>query len=198
MPDLQHAILRYLSSWNNSSEPPIPQYHWPGVNDLVKAQSTIGWRSFLEGGVLKEWEAKQSEYYVWLKRRNTGRRWTITLIKKLWEISWDMWQHRNAELTNPQSTASLREHARLDILITNEYNNLLPLATKDRRWFRRPKELIFTETILYKLQWIESVGFARTRYARRQRHRNQLHAQRASMRDYLRRPPLNTIPELPS
>jgi hypothetical protein len=91
MPDLQHAILSYLTFWKMNSEIPIPQYHWPGVNDLIKVQSKIGWRAFLEGEVLKDWEAKQAEYYVWLKKRNTGRRWTITLIKKLWEISWDMW-----------------------------------------------------------------------------------------------------------
>ena len=68
MPDLQHAILSYLSC----EDLPIPQYHWPGVNDLIHAQSSIGWRTFLEGGVLQDWEAKQAEYYVWLKRRNTG------------------------------------------------------------------------------------------------------------------------------
>jgi hypothetical protein len=148
--------------------------------------------------MLQEWEAKQAEYYLWLKKKNTGRRWTITLIKKMWEISWDMWQHRNDELTNPQSMASLREHARLDVLISTEYEDLLSLATKDRRWFRRPKELIFTEPIPYKLQWIESVGHARERYKRRQRLRTQLQAQRTAMRDYLRRPPSNTILEQPS
>jgi hypothetical protein len=199
MPDLQHTILSHLSSWHQNEDPPIPQYHWPGVNDLIAAQGNIGWHNFIEGGVLKDWEAKQAEYYLWLKRKNTGRRWTITLIKKMWEISWDMWKHRNDELANPQSIASLREHARLDVLITTEYENLFTLATKDRRWFRRPKELIFTEPILYKLQWIESVTLARVRYSRRQRIRNQIQAQRNAMRDYIiRQPPSTTLPEPPS
>jgi hypothetical protein len=27
--------------------------------------------------------------------KRTGLRWTQALISKLWEVSWDMWQHRN-------------------------------------------------------------------------------------------------------
>jgi hypothetical protein len=42
MLDLQHAILCYLTLWHMGKAPPIPQYHWPGVNDLIQAQSTIG------------------------------------------------------------------------------------------------------------------------------------------------------------
>ena len=138
----------------------------------------------MEGCILKNWAAKQQEYYTWLQRHNTGKRWTTTLIKKLWEILWNMWEHRNGELTNPESPASLREHARLDLLITLEYEDIISLAIKDRRWFRRSKEAIATETIDYKTQWLESVGFARARFARRQP--TYLQAQRAAMRNYLR------------
>ena len=185
MPDLQLAILRHLQAWRDDSDPQRPQYTWPGVNDLVTAQSKIGWRNFLEGGVLKDWAAKQQEYYLWLARKNTGRRWITTLIKKLWEISWDMWEQRNAELKNPESPASLREHARLDAAITHEYTDLLTLAVKDRRWFRRTQEVLFTETIEYKQQWLESVHFARARYIRRHRRRTALQDQRTAMRNYL-------------
>jgi hypothetical protein len=43
------------------------------------------------------------------KRINKSKRWIMTLIKKLWEISWNMWEHRNGERTNPESPISLRE-----------------------------------------------------------------------------------------
>jgi hypothetical protein len=135
------------------------------VNDLILKQSQIGWRAFLEGGVLKDWAAKQQDYYTWLKKKNTGRRWTTTLIKKLWQISWDMWEQRNGELKNPKSSASLWEHARLDVSITLEYTDLTTLATKDRPWFRRPQEVLFTDSIAYKQQWLESVASAHARYA---------------------------------
>ena len=140
------------------------------MNDLVTAQDLIGWRAFLEGCVLQTWTVKQQEYYDWLEKKNTGQRWVETLIKRLWQVSWDMWEHRRGELKNPSSPALLREHARLDALITPEYDDIRQLAKKDRRWFRRPKEVLFTETIDYKLQWLESVSLASQRYSRRHRH----------------------------
>ena len=111
---------------------------------------------------------------------NTGKRWITTLIKKLWQISWNMWEHRNGEFKNPESQASLREHNRLDALITTQFEDLSTLNKRDRRWFRRPKEVLFTEPIEYKQQWLESVRLARARYARRRHTSTQ--AQRSLMR----------------
>ena len=166
MPALRLTILQRIKAWKNNEDTTPPTYAWPGVNDLVTAQDLVGWRAFLEGCVLQAWAAKQQEYYDWLEKKNTGRRWVETLIKRLWQISWDMWEHRRGELKNPSSPALLREHARLDALIAPEYEDIRRLAKKDRRWFRRPKEVIFTETIAYKLQWLESVSLARQRYSR--------------------------------
>ena len=98
-----------------------------------------------------------------------------------------MWEHRNGELHDPTSPAALREHSRLDALITTEYQETRKLAKKDRRWFRRPLEVVCTEAINYKVQWLESVGLARARYARRRR--NDLNIERAAMRRYLRTTP---------
>jgi hypothetical protein len=181
LPDIQTAIISRLCSWRNQEVlPQPPSYNWPGVNDLVTTQDLIGWKNFLKGCVLHAWAAKQQEYYDWLQRRNTGKRWITTLIKKLWEISWNMWEQRNGELTDPASSASLREHARLDVKITYEYEDISTLYMKDRRWFRRPKEILFTESLEYKKQWLESVCLARTRYARRRHTSTQ--AQRNLMR----------------
>jgi hypothetical protein len=167
LPDLQTAIMTRLHFWRNQDAVlPPPTYNWPGVNDLITHQDIIGWKNFLEGGVLQAWAAKQQEYYDWLQRRNTGKRWITNLIKKLWEISWNMWEHRNGELTNPASPASLRKHARLDAKIHHEYEDVSTLYIQDRRWFRRPKEILFTESLEYKTQWLESVCLAGARYAR--------------------------------
>ncbi len=166
LPDIRNAILLRLSAWHQGNDLLAPSYAWPGVNGIVLLQDSIGWRTFLEGSILHAWAAKQQDYYNWLQKRNTSKQWITTLIKKLWQISWNMWEHRNGELKNPASPASLREHARLDALISAEYTNPLPLYTKARRWFRRSQEIIFTESLDYKNQWLESVSLARARYAR--------------------------------
>jgi hypothetical protein len=101
----------------------------------------------------------------WIKRHNTGKRWITILIKKLWEISWNMWEQRNGEVNNPESPASLQEHARLDALITTNYEDVSTFARNDQCWFRRLKEVLFTESLEYKHQWLESVRLARIQYA---------------------------------
>jgi hypothetical protein len=120
----------------------------------------------MEGGILQDWAAKQQEYYDWLQKRNTGKRWITTLIKKLREISWNMWKQRNGELKNPTSPANLRDHARLDADITIEYQDLITLTQWDRCWLRRPKEVMFTEPLEYKQQRLEPVRLACSRYER--------------------------------
>jgi hypothetical protein len=187
MPALQQAILQRLHAWKHQDAPRPPNYAWPGVNAIVTQQDLIGWRAFLEGCVLQAWAAKQQEYYDWLERKNTGKRWVTTLIKRLWQISWDMWEHRRGELKSPSSPALLREHARLDARVAVEFDDIRSLIKKDRRWFRRPKEVLYTETIDYKVQWLESVALARQRYSRR--HRHDLTDERAAMRHFLITPP---------
>jgi hypothetical protein len=165
LPEIKQAILNRITTVRNQEAVNPPLYcKWPGLNDLISAQDTVGWRNFMEGGILQEWAAKQQEYYDWLQKRNTGKRWITTLIKKLWEISWNMWEQRNGELKNPASPANLREHARINAAIKREYQDLLTLTQRDRCWLRRPKEVLFTEPLEYKQQWLESVSLARSRY----------------------------------
>jgi hypothetical protein len=53
LPDLQNAIITRLHSWRNQDAGPLaPLYNWPGVNNIVLDQDAVGWRAFLEGGVL--------------------------------------------------------------------------------------------------------------------------------------------------
>jgi hypothetical protein len=63
LPDLQNAIITRLRSWRNqdAGPPAPPLYNWPGVNDIVLDQDAVGWRAFLEGGVLNVWAAKQQQ-----------------------------------------------------------------------------------------------------------------------------------------
>jgi hypothetical protein len=190
LPDLRTAIISRLHSWRTDTAPGPLSYTWPGVNDLVLLQDLVGWRVFLEGGILQAWAAKQQDYYDWLQRRNTGKRWVTHLINKLWQISWNMWEQRNGALTDPDSPASIREHTRLDALISTEYYDITHLAKRDRRWFRRPREVLHTESLEYKTQWLESVRLARVRYARR--HNTSTQAQRSLMQTTFSR---NHIPE---
>jgi hypothetical protein len=47
------------------------------------------------GRMSLQWKAVQQRYYEWLGKRNTGKKWAMALIQKVWDVSWDMWDHRN-------------------------------------------------------------------------------------------------------
>ena len=96
MPELQAAIILRLRQWKGLT----PQDTiWPirhGLRHAVSHQDELDWYNFLMGRISIEWKAVQQKYYEWLGKRNTGRKWAVALIKKIFEISWDQWDQQNA------------------------------------------------------------------------------------------------------
>jgi hypothetical protein len=41
----------------------------------------------------QDWEHAQTAHYKWCQSRKSGRRWTIAIIQKLWDIAWDLWEN---------------------------------------------------------------------------------------------------------
>ncbi len=105
-PDISKAILHYLNSWrsNSSSDYNVP--FW--LRDTIKQQADIGWNLFLEGWIAKEWELVQQAYYQLIQSRRTGKRWLISIIKKLWQVAWDMWDHQNQILHEEENAVAQR------------------------------------------------------------------------------------------
>jgi hypothetical protein len=67
----------------------------PGLLQAINARDRIGWLPFLEGCIAVELAGVQDAHFLWLGRRNTGKRWAASLVVKLWEVAWDLWDHRN-------------------------------------------------------------------------------------------------------
>jgi hypothetical protein len=99
-PLLTTFLIDGLRSWQNDPqgielflndfEPPV-QY-------ALQSQLDIGWYALLCGYITKHFESIQTVYYQQLGKRNSGRRWAIRLIGKLWQITHSMWCHRNEAL----------------------------------------------------------------------------------------------------
>jgi hypothetical protein len=53
------------------------------------------------------WQAGvQHRYYEFLDSRRTGLRWLTALIQKLWDVAWDMWDHRNRVLHDQEHSVA--------------------------------------------------------------------------------------------
>jgi hypothetical protein len=159
-PDVQDAIIAYLNGWRYNS---TPQYSLPhDIYELVQHQSTMGWRTFFEGWIPIAWEETQQAYYNLIKSRWTGRRWTICLIKKLWDIAWDLWNHRNGILHHSENTLVEAESKKLDQHITTTYLNLSQaiLTQCDRYLLRLPLNRLLQKDLPYKKTWLQQIQTA--------------------------------------
>jgi len=83
------------------------------------------------------------------------------LIKKLWNIAWDMWDHWNSILHNAD-----RPHANiLDSEINDQVWQLFGYSLQALPWdafsfFQQPVEEILRHSRLYKEEWVASVQAA--------------------------------------
>ena len=78
----------------------------------------MGWYAAFTGAWVKGWAEAQHAYYKSIQVQNEGLNWLAALIKKLWQVSWGMWQHRNSVAT---IQAEAQRNEDLEVAIREEY-----------------------------------------------------------------------------
>ena len=153
-PTLLHIILVYLRGWRSGEG---PQYVPPLVfQTLVEEQGRVGWSRFFEGWLVQQWSSCQQRYYQTCKSKRTGRRWTIEVIKKLWDIAWDLWEHRNGVLHETENLVTRSMAAQLDAKVSRIYNDLYSRALRnyDRHLVHLSLSALLRKDTNYKVMWI--------------------------------------------
>jgi hypothetical protein len=171
MPELTTAIIRSLHAWTHPRNPPLTHRSTTtryGLQCALVAQNTIGWYNFLTGKVSIRWQHVQQQYFNWLKRRNTGEAWVTALIKKLWEVSWDLWDHRNEVRLNTLSPINHRILEDLNAQISAKFNTgIAGLGHREHHWLDKPKAHVLGYDKEHKAQWLASLDLARARFINR-------------------------------
>jgi len=92
-PQLTGLLITELQAWHNGE---------PNTNTSLVAQKQlkIGWDAALDSWLSLDWHATQEPYWLQWLRCKSSKWWTAELIKKLWNIAWDMWDHCNKALHN--------------------------------------------------------------------------------------------------
>ena len=171
MPELQSAVLKCLHEWrhpssNLRSRSSITSRY--GLRAVVLEQDSIGWYNFLMGRPSARWSEVQQRYYEWLQRKNTGKAWTQALIKKVWAVSWDMWDHRNKVRTSSITPAKLRAIEALNHQIELQFDlGTEGLGHKDHHWLSDSCTHVCTYDLEHKSQWLASIELARVRFDNR-------------------------------
>jgi hypothetical protein len=104
-PEISTAIIDGLNGWRNNSKVDYDTYDHE-VLLAAETQDKSGWKHFFEGRPNFHWVKLQSRYFsVELKSQQSGKRWMTELIKKLWGVAWDLWEHRNGILHQKETQA---------------------------------------------------------------------------------------------
>jgi hypothetical protein len=137
--DVIYWIIQRLTEWRSSAPFSPIQTDLPNLLEAIEAQDRIGWLAFFEGCIAVEWAGVQDVHFLWLGRRNTGKRWATSLVVKLWEVTWDLWDHRNQIKSNTTAAQDLAHRDAIMLAISSEYAfGRSGLPRGDWRLFKRP------------------------------------------------------------
>jgi hypothetical protein len=89
-PDLVDLLVSMLQAWRDEVTPTEAPY---GLQLLLTRQLELGGQALIEGKLSYEWEACNQAYLNFIHSHQTGKRWVVQLIKRLWDIAWDLWDH---------------------------------------------------------------------------------------------------------
>ncbi len=176
-PNLTQALAEGLEMWRSGTTT---------HNDTPASQKQawIGWGAALDGWLTIEWRAQQEQYWLQWRRKKSSKRWVTELIKKLWNISWDMWAHRNGVLHDAQQRHVDIIDSGINDRVTALYRWGVHAVPRDAiRFFHTPLEDLLEHASEYKAKWIRSVEAA----IERKRHHNfgQFVAEQRFMRTWL-------------
>jgi hypothetical protein len=159
-PEMTKAIIEYLDGWRNSRNT-LTNISQSWIFPAIKDQEKLGWRNFLEGLPTMSWQEAQKTYFLRIGSRRSPKRWVILLIQKLWDVAWDMWEHRNGILHDKEQS----------IILQNLHNDIREefargnagLTPEARTLFNKGCEAVLAQPAEVKLQWLARVKLARTR-----------------------------------
>lgn len=163
--DLPDAIIEHLHFWRDGSDHHFvdPLIWTPLTTSILHAQNDTGWDLLLDGCCSHAWEEAMDLYLRSIDSTNTGLRWTSALIRKMWDTSWDMWDHRNEFLHGKHLDKQLLGLDIIDASIRMEYEHgRTPLMTSDERsLFNLSLDNILTLEPQRRRAWLDKVESAR-------------------------------------
>jgi predicted RNA-binding Zn-ribbon protein involved in translation (DUF1610 family) len=156
-PALINLILDGLESWRMGSS--LKREHPPWLHALAEHQSQCGWKNFFEGFLVKEWRVESQAHLSRLKSKRSSKRWTSALIRKLWQVAWDLWEHRNGYLHAKEISILTRQ---LDETIAHQFElGTKGLDNNTKALFSKGLKDVQQKPVEIKQQWVRRVVAAR-------------------------------------
>jgi hypothetical protein len=186
-PDIRRELINGMKAWSVGIERRT-FYQTPiHIQAALIHQDAIGWTNLLEGCIDIGWTEAQALYYKTIGSRRSGLRWTVAVIKKLWDVAWDLWEQRNGFLHDAEYRATLHNTASLDSEIRFHFRQGgSHLPRRVQYLFEGNLSDLLTTSVRHRQQWLKSVVAARAMANERQALQDRsLAASRQLMRAWL-------------
>ncbi len=185
-PPLLEGIIDRVSSWL-LDVPPMPVNCYDSLQQEAFAeQDQMGWWNFLLGRMSSKFAKSQDEYYKRIGSRQGGKRWLTALIQKMWDVSWDLWEHRNGIAHTDMTPARIEELHDLRLQAKEEFaKGTTNLGSLDHCRLADQQQVLSLR-LLDLQSWLRGIRLARQSYIDLQDHnRQRLQRSRALMTAWL-------------
>ena len=157
-PYIANTICEQLQHWHTpqTQSPTIP----PLLTEVVYRQRAIGWSEAIFGCWDRNWITLQQSHFTARELRHQGYSWLTRLIKRVWQIAWALWEHRNETLHESQT---LHSRMALYSAIENQYDmGFRDFPPQLRRRIIIPFSHLVTKPIHYLEMWLQRIKAERT------------------------------------
>ena len=190
--DIRVTVMAHLDAYREQEWVEAPEDIEDDVGVVSRHQQTLGPNAFAEGFLVAGWENLQRAHLTQTQSKRCPSRWTRELIKKLWTVSWDMWDSRNQEVHKNQQTRTDIIIAQLDADIQRVHtagttNSFMPRL--ERMFFSITVDDVLGKTEHQKRTWLHSAK----RYIQRDRQRVARNKGTRLMREWLQPGSTGTI-----
>jgi hypothetical protein len=165
-PHMLEIICNSLRAWKSMEPLPAPTNEIPHiVMEAMIEQDSIGWYNLINGFISKKWAKIQQAHFQDIGNMKSPILWISRFQKRIWEIPWTMWQHRNEFLHNDGRTVHFQETAAINQAIRDEYDLAQHgLPDNYQHLFQEELEDIINQDIYARQAWLTSVWVARDCY----------------------------------
>ena len=171
LPNLVDVLCDRLEAWRKNTLPSVSISTFLGMKDATFSQDKIGWGLLLEGLAAARWSDVQQRFYEWIGSRKTGKRWLISVIQKMWDVAWDMWDHRNKVLH--ECDTGLERNQRNEEITAQFQLGSNTLTTDARALFRPGLEVLLNSSPEIQQAWLIRIGRSRLRFCHQQEEMRQ-------------------------
>ena len=131
-------------------------------NHSIQTQVTLGWYQLFCGFVTRELVDMQQMHYTIIESRKLGSRWASNLTKKLWNITYQLWIHRNKALHDTDQIHILSGLPQLKTAITADYTaGFQDLPSVYSSYFYIPLPALLKKTTAHLKRWFLIIRSAR-------------------------------------